>query len=179
MDTWRNNNVKITSKRRRGVVSVDVIMTLLWASYQIRKIAGCACTGNAGNVFPRHRLQRKPSDPDMQHGTCVTHVPCCMSGSQTPGGGENVPGIPGACATRNFPYLTRGPLHGVSAEAREGYSNQCPTRTILTKICWVIVSHEIWVYSPCYTPYFLVHVIYITLFNPRLDTTTRHKSTKS
>ena len=24
----------------------------LWASYQIRKIAGCACVGNAGNVFP-------------------------------------------------------------------------------------------------------------------------------
>ena len=23
-----------------------------WASYQIRKIAGCACTANAGNVFP-------------------------------------------------------------------------------------------------------------------------------
>ena len=31
-----------------------------WASYQIRKIAGWACAGNAGNVFPRHRLQRKP-----------------------------------------------------------------------------------------------------------------------
>ena len=26
------------------------------------------------------------------------------------GGGENVPGIPGACATRNFAYLVRGPL---------------------------------------------------------------------
>ena len=26
--------------------------TLPWASYQIRKIAGCACAGNAGNVFP-------------------------------------------------------------------------------------------------------------------------------
>ena len=26
------------------------------ASYQIRKIAGCPCTGNAGNVFPRRRL---------------------------------------------------------------------------------------------------------------------------
>ena len=25
------------------------------------------------------------------------------------GGGENVPGIPGACATRNFAYLVRGP----------------------------------------------------------------------
>ena len=71
-----------------------------WASYQIRKIAGCACAGNAGNVFPRRRLQRKPlvSDPDMHHGTCVTHVPWCMSGSLTRGGEENVPGIPGACA---------------------------------------------------------------------------------
>ena len=72
----------------------------LWASCQIRKIAGCACAGNAGNVFPRRRLQRKPlvSDPGMHHGTCVTHVPWCMSGSLTRGGGENVPGIPGACA---------------------------------------------------------------------------------
>ena len=71
-----------------------------WASYQIRKIAGCACAGNAGNVFPRRRFQRKPlaSDPGMHHGTCVTHVPWCMSRSLTCGDGENVPGIPGACA---------------------------------------------------------------------------------
>ena len=71
-----------------------------WASYQIRKIAGCACAGNARNVFPRRRFQRKPlvSDPGMHHGTCVTHVPWCMSGSLTCGDGENVPGIPGACA---------------------------------------------------------------------------------
>ena len=74
--------------------------TFSWASYQIRKIAGCACTGNAGNVSPRRRLQRKPlvSDPGMHHDTCVSHVPWCMSGSLTRGGGENVPGIPGACA---------------------------------------------------------------------------------
>ena len=71
-----------------------------WASYQIRKIAGCACAGNAGNVFPRRRFQRKPlvSDPGMHHGTCVMHVPWCMSGSLTCGDGESVPGIPGACA---------------------------------------------------------------------------------
>ena len=71
-----------------------------WASYQIRKIAGCACAGNAGNVYPRRRFQRKPlvSNPSMHHGTCVTHVPWCMSGSLTCGDGENVPGIPGACA---------------------------------------------------------------------------------
>ena len=62
--------------------------------------------------FPRHRLQRKPlvSYPGMHRGTCVTHVPWYMSGSLTHGGGENVPDIPGACATRNFTYLVRGPL---------------------------------------------------------------------
>ena len=71
-----------------------------WASYQIHNIAGCACAGNAGNVFPRRRFQRKPlvSDPGMRHGTCVTHVPWCMSGSLASSGGKNVPGIPGACA---------------------------------------------------------------------------------
>ena len=72
----------------------------LWASYQIRKIATCACAGNAGNVSPCGPLQRKSlvSDPGMHHGTCVTHVPWCMSGSLTRCGRENVPGIPGACA---------------------------------------------------------------------------------
>ena len=89
-------------------IRYDVLVTQLgwynvcqaWASYQIRKIAGCACAGNAGNVFPSRRFQRKPlvSDPGMHHGTCVTHVPWCMSGSLTCGDGENVPGIPGACA---------------------------------------------------------------------------------
>ena len=88
---------------------------LPWTSCQIRKIAGCACAGNAGNVSPRHRLQRKPlvSDPGMHHGTCVTHVPWCMSGSLTRSGGENVPGIPGACVTCNFTYLARSPWHDV------------------------------------------------------------------
>ena len=50
------------------------------------------------------------SDPGIHHGTCATHWPWCMSGSLTRGVGENVPGIPGACATRNFAYLIRGPL---------------------------------------------------------------------
>ena len=61
--------------------------------------------------FPHHRLQRKPlvSDPDMHHGTYVTHVPWCMSGLLTCVGGENVLGIPGACATHNFAYMARGP----------------------------------------------------------------------
>ena len=46
----------------------------------------------------------------MHHGTCMMHVPWCMSESLTRGGGENVSGIRGTCATRTFTYLARGPL---------------------------------------------------------------------
>ena len=102
-----------------------------WSSYQIRKITSCACAGNAGNVFPAPRV----SDPDTHHGTCVTHVPWCMTGSLTSGflwsrWRENVPGISGACATRNFTYLVRGPLrpmivarHGATTEEDYGITH--------------------------------------------------------
>ena len=61
--------------------------------------------------FLRHRFQSKPLviDPDRHYGTCVTHMPWCLSGSLTLGSGKHVPGIPGECANRNFTYLTRGP----------------------------------------------------------------------
>ena len=49
----------------------------------------------------------------MHHG--MTHVPWCMSGSLTCGGGENVPGIPSACTTRKFTYQARGPCEAASA----------------------------------------------------------------
>ena len=72
---------------------------------------GLCMRGECREHFPRRRLQMKPliSGPEMHHGTCVTHVPWCMSGSLTRGGGENVPGIAGACATLTFTYLVRGP----------------------------------------------------------------------
>ena len=44
-----------------------------WTFYQIRKLLGCVCAGNVGDVF----------DPDMHHGTCVTHVPWYMPRSIT------------------------------------------------------------------------------------------------
>ena len=59
-----------------------------WASCQIRKIAGCAC---AENAF---------SPPPTSKETAISNS-ACMSGSLR----GNVPGIPGACATRNCTYL--------------------------------------------------------------------------
>ena len=81
--------------------------------------------------FHRHRLQRKPlvSDPGMHHGTCVTHVTRCMSGSLARGGGENIPGIPGACASRNYRYLVRGLCNWKSRNSFMGY---------IVDTCWFI-----------------------------------------
>ena len=50
------------------------------ASYQRRKIAGCACA-----EIPRFPPLPRVSNPNMHHDTYVTHVPWCMSGSLTIG----------------------------------------------------------------------------------------------
>ena len=42
-----------------------------WASCQIRKIAGAHAPGMPGTFSPSPQV----NDPDMHHGTCVTHVP--------------------------------------------------------------------------------------------------------
>ena len=47
-----------------------------WASCQIRKITGAH---SPGSFSPPPKV----SDPDLHHGTCVTHVPWCMPGSLT------------------------------------------------------------------------------------------------
>ena len=52
-----------------------------WASCQIRKIAGAHAPGMPETFSPSPQV----SDPDMHHGTCVTHVPWCMPGSLTSG----------------------------------------------------------------------------------------------
>ena len=83
-----------------------------WASYQVRKIAGCAWAGNAGNVFPA---------TDFKWNGYLA-IPACIRArasrtcrdacreSLTWSGGGNVSGIPGACATCNFAQPVRGPL---------------------------------------------------------------------
>ena len=93
---------------------VQIILSTKWSSMGLlpdTKNCELRMRGECRERFSRHRLQRKPlvSDPSMHHGTCATHVPCCMSGSLTCGGGENIPGDASACATRNFAYVARGP----------------------------------------------------------------------
>ena len=54
-------------------------IAIQWASCQIRVIAGAHAPGMPGTFSPSPQV----SDPDMHHGTCVTHVPWCMPGSLT------------------------------------------------------------------------------------------------
>ena len=61
-----------------GILFIDPVNGPLT---RYEKIAGYACAGNVGNVSPPPRV----SDPDMHHGTCVTHVTWCMPGSLTSG----------------------------------------------------------------------------------------------
>ena len=51
----------------------------VWASCQLRKIAGAHAPGMPGTFSPSPQV----NDPDMHHGTCGTHVPWCMPGSLT------------------------------------------------------------------------------------------------
>ena len=74
---------------------------------------GYAYAGNAGNVFPATAgKQSRHASRHVRDARAVMHAG--MANSRFPLNstvGENVPGIPGACATRDFTYLVRGPWH--------------------------------------------------------------------
>ena len=76
--TWLISHVLIT---RVCFLSLAWSKLRLWASCQIRKMAGEPAPGMPGTFSPSPQV----SDPDMHHGTCVTHVPWCMPGSLTSG----------------------------------------------------------------------------------------------
>ena len=73
---------------------------------------GCACAGNAGNVFPATAGKRsRHASRHVRHARAVMHAGIAnLRYPLKSAAGENVPGIPGACATCNFTYLVRGPL---------------------------------------------------------------------
>ena len=107
----RKSNINFDMNDASMIVALRIVYVLNMDLFPDTHNCGLRMRQECRERFPRHRFQRKPliSDPALHHGTCVTHVPWCMSGSLACGGGENVPGIPGARATRNFPYLVRGP----------------------------------------------------------------------
>ena len=84
-------------------------MQLIWASYQIRKLRVAHALGMPGKFSPpptSKETARYRCRCASRH--CVTHVPRCWY--RWPAvGGENVPGIPGACINHNFTYIIRGP----------------------------------------------------------------------
>ena len=81
--------------------TIDMWPLALWRLTRYVKLQVAHAPGMPGTFPPAAEFKWKLllSDPGMHHGTCVTHVPWCMSGSLTHGGGKNVPGIPGACAS--------------------------------------------------------------------------------
>ena len=97
--------------------------------------------GMPGTFSPSPRV----TDSDMHHGTCVTHVPWCMPGSLTScffevGGGENAPGVPGACATRNFTYLVRGPWWVASGVLGSAVRSWHPAHEAITsKLAFILL----------------------------------------
>ena len=90
--------------------------------------------------IPSHRFQRKPiiSNPGMHHGTCVAHVPWCMSGSLIRGSGEHVSDIPGA--TRDLTYLPRGLFADGNAVKRNFVSLRHISPSLFS-MCWLGCKH--------------------------------------
>ena len=66
-------------------------------------------TQNCGLCMRREYRERFTTSQRSRHASQHVRDARAVSGSLTRYGGENVPGIPGACATRNFVYLVRGP----------------------------------------------------------------------
>ena len=111
-----------------------------WASYQIRINYGLRMCRECRERFPHH---------------CGSSIPTCITtrASRTcrdacrnrylavffgVGGGENVPGIPGASAIRNFTYLVRGPLSGNALDGVQSSEiltlSQYPLTALMTQI---------------------------------------------
>ena len=51
---WKSTHVEMPWRFIGGLAKLGLhsFVPGIWASYQIRKIAGCACAGNVGNGFP-------------------------------------------------------------------------------------------------------------------------------
>ena len=147
---WQVPNKNLAQHNTHLSTGLRTLITRIsgqWASCKIRKMTGCSCAGNEENVFPPPTSRKQLfSDTGMHHGTCVTHAPWCMAGSLTCGGRQKVPG---ACATRNFTCLARGPwyirmrpyhsaiLLKLWMQHRHAHYSCCRTMTFVTVVQWL------------------------------------------
>ena len=87
----------------------------------------------------RKYRERFPRHPGLANPPCITvravmHVGMLTSSG---GGGENVPGIPGARTTRNFAYLVRGPRRPADWDTIRFHSEsrlQCRTQQVYESV---------------------------------------------
>ena len=135
---WEGNSLVTGGCSTHTYTRPEVQNVFQLASYQIRKIAGCACAGNAGNVFLATNFK---GNRWLAIPACITPRASCISGSLTRGAGENVPSIPAASATRSFTYLARGPWHnGIIFPAKSEascVSDNLATYSTLPLLCCV------------------------------------------
>ena len=98
IEAWYYTN-RIWHIQRRLTINSHINMFIRCYGPVARCVnCGLRMRQNVGNVlFFRH------------HGLAI--LTCIMARAFEAGGRENDPGIPGACATRNFTYLIRGPCH--------------------------------------------------------------------
>ena len=120
-----------------------------WASYQMRKITGCSCAGNAGNLFPATVGLRS------QHAS--RHVHDAYRGHQLAVSFEVAGGKRFRHTRRmrnpQFPYLARGPCHSCEACF-------CFTLELMTMLMNKIKSHVMknFVINTCFHDIILVDV---------------------
>ena len=110
----------------------ELPLVCVWASWQIHIFASCACAGNAGHVYSDTDFKGNGlvSDPGMHHGTCVTHLPWCKSGSLVRGGGNTFPAFPAHAQPANMRIWQEA--HCIGSLYRAQSSVHQPPY----KICW-------------------------------------------
>ena len=125
---------------------------MTWASCQIRKIAGAHVPGMPGTFSP----PRQVSDPDMHHGTCVTHVPWCMSGSLTSGflrnrrWGKTFPAFPAHAQTTILRIWFLLMLAWTSRWLNNWVDIDLKRQCALLTSLWLVVSNYLSVTEMCF-----------------------------
>ena len=100
---WNRDRLSIVVNTMAGDNLVKNGYRRQWALTRYTQLQIAHAPGMPGTFSPPPQV----SDPDMHHGTCVTHVPWCMPGSLT--SSFLWSRWRGKHSARNVVYLVRGP----------------------------------------------------------------------